>query len=96
MYELVKSPQAKDDLKKLWHNGFEMWGDNQASVYLMQLDASMKRLCNFPHIGKSRDNIRAGYRSIRVNKHLIYYQIIDQTIAIIRILHERMEPENYL
>ena len=91
MYEVVKSPLAARDLKCIWNYRFKKWGENKATEYLMQLDERIKALGEKPEIGKSRENIRRGYRSIRVNSHVVYYHLQVQKIDIVRALHKGME-----
>ena len=40
------------------------------------------------------DNVRNGYRSSKVKSHLIFYRVVNDTIEVIRILHELMDIEN--
>ena len=68
----------------------------KATEYLMQLDERIKALGEKPEIGKSRENIRRGYRSIRVNSHVVYYHLQVQKIDIVRVLHKRMDVEKHL
>lgn len=43
------------------------------------------------------ENIKPGYRATKVKSHLIFYRKSDdETIEIIRILHERMDIETRL
>jgi toxin ParE1/3/4 len=95
MYEVTVSPLAKNDLKGIWHTTFKKWGENKAADYLRDLDAGIQGLISNPKIGKSRDYIRAGYRSVQINRHVIYYRLEAQTINIVRVLHERMSAENH-
>jgi len=96
MYEVVKSPLAKDDLKNIWHYSFKKWGEDKAVEYLLQLDAGIQRLISNPELGQSRATIRVGYRSLQINRHLVYYRLQGQTIDIVRVLHERMKPTKHL
>jgi len=96
MYEVVKSPLAKNDLKDIWHYSFDKWGEDQADKYLLQLNGGIQGLINNPKLGKSQGKIRKGYRSIQINRHVIYYQLEGKTVDIVRVLHERMIPKKYL
>ncbi len=96
MYEVVKSPLAKSDLKDIWHYSFNKWDEDQADKYLLQLDAGMEGLTSNPNIGKSREKVREGYRSTQINRHVIYYRLEGNIIDIVRVLHERMIPEKHL
>jgi plasmid stabilization system protein ParE len=42
------------------------------------------------------DHIRPGYRRRNVERHMIYFRITDYGIAIIRVLHGRMDAPHYL
>jgi toxin ParE1/3/4 len=42
------------------------------------------------------DHIRQGYRRRNVERHMIYFRITDYGIAIIRVLHERMDAPHHL
>ena len=42
------------------------------------------------------EHIRAGYRRRSVERHMIYFRITTYGIAIVRILHERMNAPRRL
>ena len=96
MYEVVKSRQAKDDLKGIWHYSHNKWGEDKATDYLLQLNTGIQGLISNPKLGKTRELIRPGYRSFQINRHVIYYRLNDEKIAIVRVLHERMSPDENL
>lgn len=96
MLEIVKRPRAKQDLKNIWHYSFDKWGEKQADKYLVELDMGIAKLRTNPKLGKSRDTLRPGYRSLRVNEHVIYYVLTPSVIRIVRILHVRMDPDKHL
>ena len=56
----------------------------------------MQRLTSNPELGQLRTSIRAGYRSLQINLHVVYYRLQGETIDIVRILHERMLPKLHL
>jgi toxin ParE1/3/4 len=53
-------------------------------------------LLDNPYLGKSRDDIKAGYRSLLVEKHLVFYRLADEQLEIMRILHYRMDVIQHL
>jgi toxin ParE1/3/4 len=95
MRELVKRPRARQDLKDIWRYGFETWGETQADHYLAELDAGMALLREHPALGKARDELRPGYRSLQINEHLVYYLVTPSVIRIVRVLHVRMDPDRH-
>lgn len=96
MREIVKRPLARQDLKDIWRYSFETWSETQADTYLAELDAGIARLRDNPELGKRRDALRSGYRSLQINEHIIYYVLTPYVIRIVRVLHTRMDPDRYL
>lgn len=96
MFEIVKTPLAETDLENIWAYSFQTWGEAQADRYLEQLELGVRRLLDNPNLGKARENIRAGYHSIQINRHIVYYRMQGQQVEIVRVLHERMDPWHHL
>ncbi len=96
MLEIVKRPRAKEDLKGIWHYTFNEWGEAKADTYLAEIEAGIARLKQNPKLGRPRENLRAGYRSLRVNQHIVCYVIKQSRIRVIRVLHAQMDPERQL
>ena len=93
---MYKTRDAEIDLEDIWLYSFEQWNEEQADRYYDQILDGIEQLIDNPEMGKSCATIRSGYRSIQVNSHIIYYRIDDDTIRVIRVLHERMLPAKHL
>ena len=91
MRKIVKSHEAEEDLIGLWSYSCEKWGEVQADRYLDEIEAALIVLARNPQLGKSIDDVRAGYRCLPVNKHSIYYRIKGNLIDVVRVLHQRMD-----
>lgn len=96
MPEILIRPRAREDLKAVWRYSLRQWGERQADLYLQQLDHGIRSLVEFPDIGSPCDHIRAGYRKLQINRHLIFYRRRDQHIDIVRVLHQAMDVESHL
>ena len=72
------------------------WGLPQALHYTDLIEAACAALADNPYRAQSRDELRPGYRSKRVEHHVLFLQERDYGIAVIRILHERMDPARHL
>jgi toxin ParE1/3/4 len=96
MLEIVKRPRAKEDLKGIWRYSFNEWGETQADKYLSEIEAGIEKLRNNPKLGRPREEVRTGYRSLRVNQHIVYYVLTPSVIRIVRVLHARMDPDRHL
>jgi toxin ParE1/3/4 len=96
MREIVKRPRARQDLKDIWRYSFASWGETQADKYLAELGAGIARLRDRPELGKPRDDLRPGYRALRINEHTVHYVLTPSVIRIVRVLHSRMDPDRHL
>jgi toxin ParE1/3/4 len=85
------SPAADRDLQGIWLYTFGEWGIQQARRYTNALTAVMAELANNPDHGVSCDAIRKGYYRNRVGRHFIYFRRTAYGIAVIRVLHDRMD-----
>ena len=90
------SKKADVDLDEIWLYTVETWSLAQADRYYSLIFDEIDHICEHPTSGKSLDHIRKGYRASKVKSHLIFYRLIDETIEIIRILHERMDIDSRL
>ena len=96
MAEYRLSPAAEDDLEAIWTYTVQQWGIEQADRYLDFLTSAFESLANSPATAPSCDHIRPGYRRWGVERHMIYFRVTDYGIAVIRVLHERMETSRHL
>lgn len=87
---------AELDLLAIWEYSFQEWGAAHADRYLDSLDQRIRALARNPALGKSRDEVRKGYRALCVNRHTVYYTVSSEAIQIIRVLHGQMDPYRYL
>jgi plasmid stabilization system protein ParE len=46
---------------QIWHYSFREWGEAQADKYYAEIKAGILKLQAHPHLGRSRDDLRAGY-----------------------------------
>ena len=90
------SNQAVEDLKDIWFYGLEHWGIEQADNYLMKINEMCEFIFNNKKIGKNKSEIFEGLKSYQVNSHIIFYTEQNQTVYIIRFLHQSMDYEQHL
>jgi toxin ParE1/3/4 len=87
--------KAVADLDEIWLYTVEKWSVAQADRYYSLIFDEIDNICGHPASGKSMDHIRKGYRASKVKSHLLFYRLADETVEIIRILHERMDIDNH-
>ena len=91
MKRLVVTVAAEADLTAIGRYTAETWGPEQKGRYLAQIREKFVQLRQMPSLGRPRDEIRPGYRSISAGRHIVFYLETDNLIEIIRILHDRMD-----
>lgn len=80
------SPNAKDDLERIWFYGLEQWGQARADQYLQELFEAIGKIADSPYHYKAIDHIRPGYRRCVFKSDTIYFRIGEETVEIIAIL----------
>jgi len=93
---LVVAVAAQEDLRAIGRYTAETWGPDQKVGYLNQIRARFIQLRKVPGLGRMRDEIRPGYRSISSGRHVIFYCETDELIEVVRILHDRMDLHRQL
>ncbi len=96
MAEYRLTPAAEHDLEVIWTHTLQHWGSKQANRYIDILTLAFGELAESPKTAPTCDQIRLGYRRRHVERHMIYFRETTYGIAIIRILHDRMEAARHL
>ena len=96
MAEYRLTPAAERDLESIWKYTVRQWGVEQADRYIDFLTAAFAKLADSPMTAPSCEYIRSGYRRWGVERHMIYFRVTDYGIAVIRVLHDRMDAPRHL
>ncbi|MBK6897664.1 MAG: type II toxin-antitoxin system RelE/ParE family toxin [Alphaproteobacteria bacterium] len=94
-YRIIISPQAQRDLKEIRAYTLQSWGSTQADDYLSKIEEAFYSLLENPEIGRERNDVKAGYRSLVIDKHVLFYKIVKSEILILGIPHGRMDILKY-
>ena len=92
----VISTKAISDLEEVWLYTVDKWSIEQADRYYNLIFDEIAFICKNPKTGKQMEDVRKNYRAAKVKSHLIFYKVENDTVQIVRILHERMDIENRL
>jgi|ERR1700694_4607189 len=86
MSVILKRPRAADDLIEIWDY---IADDNvaRADAFIDDVDAKLHLLAEQPMLGRSREELAPGLRSFPFGRYVIFYEVIRDGIAIIRVLH---------
>jgi toxin ParE1/3/4 len=93
---LVHDRAAERDMIEIWVYTFRTWGEAQAEKYFDAVEACVMQISLDPEAGRSRDALRAGYRSKTAGHHVVLYIFNDHEVRIRRVLHETMDFETHL
>ena len=96
MAEYRLTPAAEHDLETIWTYTLQQWGAAQAGRHTDMLMAAFADLAQSPKTAAACDHIRPGYRRRSVDRHMIYFRITAYGIAVVRILHDRMDAQRHL
>lgn len=88
---IVWAPSARIDLLDIWQYFTRVGSMEVADRLLFDIERSAQRLVQFPMMGRSRDELAAGLRSVLVHPHVMFYRISADAIEIARILHQRRD-----
>lgn len=90
------TPAARRDLEGIWRYTRQTWGLEQADRYIDILTEAFAVLARSPRSAPSCDHIRPGYRHRTVERHVVYFKIAPYGIAVVRVLHGRMDAPRHL
>ena len=96
MLKLRVTPKAESDLIGIWVCTYEEWGVDQADRYLNQLEGGMKQLINYPSLGADYTHVFPWYRSLQVEHHAVFYQVLDPEVVVVRVLYEDLDAPKRL
>ncbi len=77
---------AKADLRRIYREGLDKWGEAQADEYYNAFFDRFEKLCEQPLLYPAVDEIREGYRRSVCGIDSIYYRINGDSVEIMRIL----------
>ena len=96
MPRLLLSKAAQSDLVGIWVFSFLGWGEAQADRYVDELGDGLRTCGATPDRGKDRGDVRPGYRSLLVRRHVIFYTVTHDQVLVQRVLHGSMDPTLHL
>jgi toxin ParE1/3/4 len=96
MRRYALSQAADADLQRIFTDSANQWGIDRAERYLLGLHEAFQNLAAFPDIGRDMGHLREGYFRFPHDRHSVFYRKTEEGIQIVRVLHQKQQPENYL
>lgn len=82
-------PEADVDLEEIWLYSAETWSMEQADRYVTNFYAKFQTLAEMPQIGREYPDISPPIRIYPIGQHYVIYQVQQELLVIVRILHQR-------
>jgi len=92
----VFSKEAENDLLEIYRYGFINYGESKVDLYIEVLKEKCQFLADMPNLGPDRDEFNPPVKIHHHRKHLIIYVIEDDSILIVRVLHDRMDIQQHM
>lgn len=87
------SKEAQQDLKEIRLYTKDLWGSLQSVKYLGSINSVFDMLVDNPQIGIHNPEIREELFYFNHGRHVIYYMVLTNKLAIIRVLSQRIKQE---
>jgi toxin ParE1/3/4 len=88
------SQQARGDFRDILSYTLTTWGESQLAKYRDTINDALCVILHNPSMG--RPSVKPTLKVLAVGHHRIFYRTIDNTIYVVRILHERMDTSRHL
>lgn len=92
----VLTLKAEEDLKDIYDFSYGKFGQRTADHYFDRLLDRLEQIADFPELGVQRSELSTKIRSILAESHLIFYEIKQDYVLIVRVLHHSRSLEKYL
>ena len=91
--KLIISQQAIEDLSDIW-SYIALDNPRAADSFVEELHESCKSLAKMPEMGRPRNELLPGIRSIPHKGYIIFYRKDEEKLAVIRVLNGCMDIDS--
>jgi toxin ParE1/3/4 len=96
MAEYVLSNAADADLNDIYTYSYEIYGEDRADTYFLDLRDCLQQLADNPHLGRLARIVRPDLFRHEHDRHIVFYLIEGDGIFVARILHCSMDIERHM
>ena len=90
--KLRLSSRARADLDAIFAYSATHFGEVRAIDYVDEIVTTLEQLSRFPRSGHRSHHLPPNRRVLNIQSHYAVYAIEDDTIHVLRLLHERQLP----
>ncbi|HET7078497.1 MAG TPA: type II toxin-antitoxin system RelE/ParE family toxin [Chloroflexia bacterium] len=91
MARIIRHRRALTDLLEIWGHIAAESGEARATAYLRKIRQKIEVLAEQPGMGRSRDELSEGLRSLPVASHMIFYRPLPDGIEVVRVIHGKRD-----
>lgn len=94
--KLEFTQDANADLDGIWTYSLGVWGAVTAADYLDRIADSTEALARGDLSGRAADAVRPGLRRLVVGSHVIWFRIVEDTLTVVRVLHQSRDAGRWV
>jgi toxin ParE1/3/4 len=87
MARIIRRAHALADLLDLHDYVTEQSGDVVADAVIRRIEERLTLLAQYPQMGRKRDELRPGLRSLVIDRHIAFYLPMEDGIDLVRVLY---------
>jgi toxin ParE1/3/4 len=92
MKRYIISPETSQDLNAI-ADYFLSCNVDAGESFFKEFSKKCQYLVNFPNLGRSYEHLRAGMRGIPLDGYIIFYQVMEDGLEILRVINGRQDLE---
>ncbi|NJK48769.1 type II toxin-antitoxin system RelE/ParE family toxin [Candidatus Gracilibacteria bacterium] len=92
MNRFIIAPSASRDLDRIAEYFLER-NVNAGEKLFRDFNQKCFNLLKFPNLGRSYNHIRPNLRGLPLDGYIIFYQVVDESVEILRIVNGRQDLE---
>lgn len=82
------APEAETDLDDIWYYVAKESGSVETADRMIdRITETFYLLATHPHLGRRREDLRAGLRSFPVGRYIVFYRIAGKDVLILQVMH---------
>lgn len=89
-------PAARRDLAAIWNYTAKEWGAQQADADTQTIYRGIAKLVAFPERHPHHGSRHGEFRKASSGRHLVFYQVGETMIEVVRILHDSSDFDGWL
>lgn len=93
--KIVFSPESRQDLREIF-NYIAKDNLDAAIAFVRRLKQRCVDLAPMPNVGKNREEIARGYRSITEGDYVIFYRLQPEIVEILHVVHGKRDLSKVL